>query len=517
MLRVITRHVLGATLLITCVSANAQFFIFPIPLPNTEKPPQLKQVIDALEKSSDTKAVATISEDKTFGSKYWNWGYVSGEMSQEEADRIALASCTINLDQMKAQSAGGKPLYDFGKKKCELHVFKNKSVKLPSSGKIKISSSDPNYQKIQIIEKFKSFQVGGDWENSALSSEQKAAGTVFMAINNKLGTGFKVEVGAKSSTQDFRSFVESIRNGRRSSNTLDDFQLSQTSQATVNDRLSYQYTWAGKLRANRNFEYTYYDIVVDLGDALTLLTFWAPSNTFELNKIEFDQLGQLVVSHSTGESIKTFSTESLAQTEKSSIGSSEKKLRITINFGNEWVDENINGDLKKAGIIVFKTNHSLGASFLVNSVKTSLINPAQYLDTTRNLLESILKNVQKSDVEISEINGFEVARYETWGTQLVNGINLEMKYLSYLIVDKEDTFLMRFNTITHNYDFQKDFFEEKIKTISVPAPQKVFTSLKRGRSNLTMNQINQKCNALGFPDGSVEFLSCVKEIQIRER
>lgn len=512
------KYYLGTVLFMTCVSANAQLFFFPIPLPNTGKPAQLTQIIDALEKSSDTKAVATVSEDKTFGSKYWNWGYVSGEMSQEDADRIALASCTINLDQMKSQSAGGKPLYDFGKKKCELHLFKNKSVKPPSGGKIKISSSDGNYSKIQLIEKFKSFRVGGEWEISSLSSEQKSGGTVFMAVNNKLGTGFKVEVGVKSGTQDFRGVVESIRNSRRTADNLDDLQLTQISQITVNDRLAYQYTWSGKLKTNRNFEFTYYDVAVDLGDALALLTFWSQTSSFESSKNEFNQIGQLVISHSTGESIKAISSEPSAQPIKSNGENSANRQRLSLKFGDEWVDEQITDDLKKSGITVFKTNHSLGAAFLVTTVKTSLIkNPSQYLETTRNTLDSILKNPQRSEIEIVELNGFEAARYETWGTQSVNGTNLEMKYLTYLILDKEDTFLMRFNTVTHNYDFQKDFFEEKMKTVSVLEPKSVFSNIKRGRSNLTVNQINQKCRNLGFSDGSDEFSSCVKEIQIRER
>ncbi len=511
------QHYLGAILLLISVSAKAQLFFFPIPLPITGKPQQLTQLIEALEKSMDTKAVATVSEDKTFGSKYWNWGYVSGEMSQEDADRIALASCTINLDQMKSQLAGGKPIYDFGKKKCELHAFKNKNVKRPSDGKIKISSSDANYLKLQIIDKFKSFQIGGDWENSALSSEQKSAGTVFMAVNNKLGVGFKVEVGVKSGSQDFRGAVESIRNSRRSSNTLEDFKISQTTQVTVNDRLAYQYTWSGKLKTNKNFEFTYYDVAVDLGDALVLLTFWSQSSSFELNKNEFDNLGQLVVSYSTGDPIKKITGESMARPEGNTPQNSDGKQRLSVKFGEEWVDEKITDDLKKSGIIVFKTNPSLGAAFLVTTVKTSLIkNPVQYLETTRNTLDSILKNPQRSDTEILEINGFEAARYETWGTQLVNGTNFEMKYLTYLVVDKEDIFLMRFNTITHNYDFQKDVFEEKMKTVSILEPIKVFAGMKSSRSKQTINQIKQKCKGLGFSDGSDEFSSCVKEIQSRE-
>jgi hypothetical protein len=512
------KYYFGAILIATCLSSNAQFFFFPIPLPNTGTPQQLTQLIEALERSNDTKAVATVSEDKTFGSKYWNWGYVSGEMSQEHADRIALASCTINLDQMKSQSAGGKPLYDFGKKKCELHVFKNKSLKSPSAGKIKISSSDANYLKIQIIEKFKSFEVGGDWENSLLSSEQKSAGTVFMSVNNKLGVGFKVEVGAKSSAQDFRSSVESIRNSRRSANTLEDFKLSQTSQTTVNDRLAYQYTWSGKLKTNRNFEFTYYDVVVDLGDALELLTFWSQSNSYDSNKNEFDALSQKLISFSTDENFKNNFKESAPSVIIDSIKVNEKKDRITVNFGEDWVNENITDGLKNSGVIIFKVNHALGAAVIISSTKTSYIKDIQqYIATTSSGLESILKNPQKSDTKIVEINGSHFARYETWGTQLINGTSHEIKYLTYIVVDKEEIFVIRFNTLIYNFDFQKSIFEEKMNSIIIRDPQKISFNFKRDRSGLTSNQIKQQCINLGFSEGSDEYSACLKEILSREK
>ena len=53
----------GATL-----PAAASAFFFIIPIPNLAKPPALNALIEALEKSEETKAVAYVSEDKTFGS-----------------------------------------------------------------------------------------------------------------------------------------------------------------------------------------------------------------------------------------------------------------------------------------------------------------------------------------------------------------------------------------------------------------------------------------------------------------
>lgn len=110
-------------------TSHAFFFIFPIP--NTAKPPALQSVIDALEKSKETRALAYTSEDKTFGSKYWVWGQFSGYVTQEEANKRALAACEASLANAKAQKAGGQPLYDFGDKKCELHEFSANNAPIP--------------------------------------------------------------------------------------------------------------------------------------------------------------------------------------------------------------------------------------------------------------------------------------------------------------------------------------------------------------------------------------------------
>jgi len=124
--KTITHAITFACLLTTSLPSNAFFFFFPIP--NLSKPPQLNSLIGALEKSEETKAVAYVSEDKTFGAKQWAWGHFSGHVPQAEADRIAMARCTTSLANSKVQSAGGKPLYDFGAKVCELYSFSNKNV-----------------------------------------------------------------------------------------------------------------------------------------------------------------------------------------------------------------------------------------------------------------------------------------------------------------------------------------------------------------------------------------------------
>lgn len=118
------------SLILLSHSANAWFFF--VPIPNLAKHPELQKIIDAYEKSSETKAVAFVAEDKTFGSKQWIWGHKSGFMTQDEANSIAMRTCSNELARMKAMLAGGQPIYDFGQKRCELYKFSNETVSLPS-------------------------------------------------------------------------------------------------------------------------------------------------------------------------------------------------------------------------------------------------------------------------------------------------------------------------------------------------------------------------------------------------
>lgn len=110
---------------------NANAFFFFIPIPNLAKPADLQKLIDAYEKSSETKAVAFASEDKTFGSKQWVWGHKSGVMTQDNANSAALQMCEASLSNVKSKLAGGQPVYDFGQKRCELYKFANETVMLP--------------------------------------------------------------------------------------------------------------------------------------------------------------------------------------------------------------------------------------------------------------------------------------------------------------------------------------------------------------------------------------------------
>ena len=105
--------------------------IIIIPLPNLGFPSALGKIRDALEKSTETKALATVGEDKVFGSRQWAWGQAAGKMTQADADELAMRRCEGSLANQKNQMAGGQPLYSFGAKRCELYKFANVTVSLP--------------------------------------------------------------------------------------------------------------------------------------------------------------------------------------------------------------------------------------------------------------------------------------------------------------------------------------------------------------------------------------------------
>ena len=124
------KKIISIALLILVVQSAHAFFFF-IPIPNLAKPADLQKLIDAYEKSSETKAVAFVSEDKTFGAKQWVWGHKSGVMTQDEANNMAMRACDTSLSNAKSKMAGGQPVHDFGQKRCELYKFANETVMLP--------------------------------------------------------------------------------------------------------------------------------------------------------------------------------------------------------------------------------------------------------------------------------------------------------------------------------------------------------------------------------------------------
>ena len=105
----------------------AWFVIFPVP--NLKKPAALERLIETLEQSTEIKALAYASEDKTFGTKYWVFGHYVGKLSQTEANKVALDKCNAALEMAKNKEVGGVKTYDYGSNQCQLHEFSNQNDK----------------------------------------------------------------------------------------------------------------------------------------------------------------------------------------------------------------------------------------------------------------------------------------------------------------------------------------------------------------------------------------------------
>lgn len=135
-----TKIMIAVAMALVTLQANA---IIIIPIPNLAFPASLGAIRDAFEKSTDTKALATASEEKIFGSRYWVWGHISGKMSQADANAQAMSKCEASLQNIKAQSVGGQPLYNFGAKKCELYNFQNVTVNLPDPAPVPAAAPAP--------------------------------------------------------------------------------------------------------------------------------------------------------------------------------------------------------------------------------------------------------------------------------------------------------------------------------------------------------------------------------------
>lgn len=146
---------------------NAHAIFFFIPMPNLAKPAELQKLIDAYEKSSETKAVAYVSEDKAFGSKQWVWGHKSGMMTQDEANSIAMSTCEASLMKIKSQLAGGKPIYEFGQKRCELYKFANETVMLP---KVTPVEPPPKVEESPIAKKLR--ELDGLFNQKLITQEE---------------------------------------------------------------------------------------------------------------------------------------------------------------------------------------------------------------------------------------------------------------------------------------------------------------------------------------------------------
>lgn len=101
----------------------AQAFLLLVPLPTLGKPRELQSLIDALERSTQVRALAYVVEPRLFGDRHWVFAHAAGAPTQAQAERDALETCRIALQAARTERVGGVLRWDFGDRDCALHVF----------------------------------------------------------------------------------------------------------------------------------------------------------------------------------------------------------------------------------------------------------------------------------------------------------------------------------------------------------------------------------------------------------
>jgi hypothetical protein len=281
-------------------SANA--ILLFVPIPNFSKPPQLEKIIETLEKSDETKAVAIVSEDKTFGTKNWIWGHIAGQMTQASADRYALDSCEKSLNKARTEKLGGKQLYDFGNKKCELFQFKNKSLKLPTGDQEKITNSDNVLQSAKIISKSQEFQLPKGWKDQTLLDSMKSNNYFRYALNATIDSGIIFAGGNKSDITDFKKMAITSRN-----NLEGGVESPKSSEIIVGNNYgieSLEYTVIGDMKTGPKMTIKYLSVYLLFEDQIVLLRMWSTLANFDFRRSEYDELIRSYVSYITNKEVK---------------------------------------------------------------------------------------------------------------------------------------------------------------------------------------------------------------------
>lgn len=283
------------------------------PIPNVAIPPGFKAVIDAYEKSTEIKAVALASEDKTFGSKQWVMGHFSGNVSQEEANGRAMSSCLQYLDQEKNKSAGGKPLYNFGNKTCELYKFKNEKNVASSTKNFSTADDCKRYvrgscveREPQIINKPTEKQTESKvntvtetknniateskitidlpqgWIAKDIPENLKVSNPEMFSCNLTIGGCFLFWTYPEKHIYSLLEFVNTARKAHVPSASLSEISLSDVEIMELYGNTAYRYTMTGLL--NKTQKYTYQITFFKLGNKFTKLTLWLPENRYSDTK-----------------------------------------------------------------------------------------------------------------------------------------------------------------------------------------------------------------------------------------
>jgi hypothetical protein len=320
-----------------------------IPLPNLSMPPAYQKIIDALEESNETKAAAFASEDKSFGSKQWVIGHYSGHVTQEEANRIALQRCNQSLSLQKEQMVGGKPLYDFGNKTCNLYDFKNKSI----SQHIKVNSL-PQASTDDRVEKTKTeIDLPLGWIERSLTDQMKNTQIDFWAYNKTIDAGLRFFTYPKAVILSSEGFIKNTREMMK--NSLKQGVYTEIEQLKINGNNAFRFELNGLVGAN-DTPMTYLVTFVEGNKSLVRLDVWMAQSNFPNYK---DELIKFATRLKGVDFLKT-------ESKKNNVAESTSNLTSNQNEGEAQKPINLSNTKKMA--LVIGNNKYKTISSLMNAV-----------------------------------------------------------------------------------------------------------------------------------------------------
>jgi len=294
-------------LFVFLLASKSALAILIIPLPNVAIPATFQKIIDAYESSTETKAVALASEDKTFGSKQWVIGHFSGMVTQDEANGRAMSSCLQALDQAKKQSVAGKQLYDFGNKTCELYNFKNtknssnsnvntfksddckkysrggcsereKEVAKTSSDNQANSKNNNTEVKTNTSESKITIDLPQGWIVKDFTEAIKRTNPEMYSCNLTINGCFIYWSYPESHIYSLSEFINTTRISHVPSASISNLNLSNVDNIELYGKPAYRYTVTGLVNNIRRYTYQY--TFFKIGNKYIKVMLWVPENRY---------------------------------------------------------------------------------------------------------------------------------------------------------------------------------------------------------------------------------------------
>jgi len=238
---------------------------------------QLRAEVEEFEKISDkTKALAYIKENNFFSQNHFIWGKFTGDVSQENADSIALSMCNKKLEEEKNRLIDGKRLYEFGDGKCELFSFINKSISTNIKESVNITEI-PSTSSLSDDHK-PQYLLKSGWIKQELTERLKELGFHFVAINKSIDAGLRYRAYPKSEISSPKDFAQTMK--FQMASALKSGTQSDTEEIQVNNQPAYTFQISGNAQSN-NLSLSFKTTVFQTDKAVIVFDVWTRKERFE--------------------------------------------------------------------------------------------------------------------------------------------------------------------------------------------------------------------------------------------